>query len=162
MFGDPDPQYFHSPLIFVPLSHHGFWQVALLGIRVDETSLRLCTSGCHMLVDSGTSLITGPPLQVDLLLKELQISPDCFNIHQLPSVLIELDGVILALEPQDYVIRLRSKLGQVSCAPSFTRLEISPPRGPLWVVGDVFLRRFFTAFDRRLHQIGFAEARLRV
>jgi hypothetical protein len=162
LFGDPDPQYFHAPLIFVPVSHDQFWQVALLGVRIDQSLQHFCAAGCQMLVDSGTSLISGPSNQVELLLQQLDIAPDCHNIDQLPAVYFELDGIKLALEPRDYVIRLRSKSGSFSCSSSFTELDIAPPRGPLWVVGDVFLRKFFTAFDRGNHKIGFAEARFKI
>lgn len=59
--------------------------------------------------------------------------------------------------------RMHIKKGKQSmCKRAFMPLDVDKPRGPLWVLGDIFLRKYFVVFDRDQKRIGIAERRKNV
>ncbi|CAO2636822.1 Cathepsin E [Lemmus lemmus] len=66
-FGGYDPSHFSGSLNWIPVTKQGYWQIALDGIQVGDTVM-FCSEGCQAIVDTGTSLVTGPSHKI----KELQ------------------------------------------------------------------------------------------
>ncbi|KAK4781947.1 hypothetical protein SAY86_016049 [Trapa natans] len=82
---------------------------------------------------------------------------DCNTISRMPNVTFTIGEKPFNLTPEQYILRTGDGLTTV-CISGFMGFDLPPPRGPLWILGDVFMRAYHTVFDFGNLEIGFAEA----
>merc|ERR1719443_1018413 len=114
----------------------------------------LCPGGCQVAVDTGTSMLAGPSALVEKLTAKLDAKDDCSNFDQLPTIGFKVQNKVLNLAPEDYMDNSNGE-----CSFSVMSLDVPPPKGPLFIFGDPFLRRFVTIYDKRGPRVGFAVAK---
>jgi len=153
-FGGYRPEYLASDIVYAPVKVESWWQVGMDDICFNNIPQKLCDGDCEVAVDTGTSMLAGPSDLVDKLSNKVNVKDDCSNFNELPNLGFQMGNKVLNLKPDDYVDRDGS-----SCSFSLMALDVPPPKGPVFIFGDPFLRRFVTIFDRAKSRVGFAVAK---
>jgi len=148
VFGGIDHSHYTGELVDVPLTSETYWEVSLDAMKFGSTPV--ISSKQNAIIDSGTSLLAGPKEAVAALAKQAGATSlagkefiiDCNKTASLPNLEVTLGGKAFTLAPEDYVL---SVSGQ--CLFAFTGIDVPPPRGPLWIMGDIFMRKYYCVFD---------------
>ncbi|KAM3932870.1 cathepsin E [Leptodactylus fuscus] len=158
VFGGYDTARFTGQLNWVPVTSQGYWQIQVDSILVGGQQA-FCSQGCQAIVDTGTSLLTGPTADIQLMQQYIgatetdgEYGVSCGNLYSMPTVTFVINGVNYDLLPNQYTLQD----GENYCASGFQGMDIAPPAGPLWILGDVFIGQFYSVFDRGYNRVGFA------
>ncbi|SGY25591.1 BQ5605_C018g08644 [Microbotryum silenes-dioicae] len=159
-FGGVDSSHYKGKIDYVPVRRKGYWEVELESVRFGKETVELESTGAA--IDTGTSLIALPSDVAEIINKEIgatkswsgQYTVDCATIPNLPSMSLKFGGKTYELSAEDYILQVSG-----TCISSFTGLDLPAPLGPIWIIGDVFLRRYYTVYDLGKNAVGFAEAR---
>mmetsp|Transcript_25122 Transcript_25122/g.74707 ORF Transcript_25122/g.74707 Transcript_25122/m.74707 type:complete len:594 (+) Transcript_25122:92-1873(+) len=157
-FGGYKPENIASDIVWANVVRESYWQVGVEDITFNGKDTGLCDGGCQVAVDTGTSMLAGPSDLVDKLTGKLGAKEDCSNMASLPNLGFRIGDRVLNLSPEDYMDQ-----GEGNCDFSLMSLDVPPPKGPLFIFGDPFLRRFVTIYDRGTSggkaRVGFAVAK---
>eukprot|EP00079_Xenopus_tropicalis_P034841 XP_017948612.1 PREDICTED: cathepsin D-like [Xenopus tropicalis] len=203
LLGGTDPKYYTGDFHYLNVTRKAYWQIHMDQLGVGD-QLTLCKGGCEVIVDTGTSLITGPLEEVTALQKAIGAVPliqgqymvQCDKVPTLPVISLTLGGQVYTLTGEQYIMKVStfscsewgrgfvssnytvyarglfllwgceawqrisvSQLGSTICLSGFMGLNIPPPAGPLWILGDVFIGQYYSVFDRANNRVGFAKAK---
>jgi len=180
MLGGVDDRFYTGDIRYVPITRKAYWQFDLDSVHVGD---RAVVGGTSAIADTGTSLLVGPTEEVASLIKGLDLPAPadlggdkkdggdlsgaaagngqtivpCDKIDALPTLTFTIGGVAYELEGAQYVLQI-SGFGQKQCLLGIMAMDVPPPAGPLWILGDVFLSKYLSVFDYGNDRVGFATA----
>ncbi|ELR46304.1 hypothetical protein M91_19540, partial [Bos mutus] len=171
MFGGVDNSYFHRDLKWIPVIQPRYWQIMMNRVSMNGKIIA-CYHGCQAIVDTGSSLLIGPTDLVSSIQGHINPSPirdseqmmSCNDATNLPPVIFTIHCTDFPVPPKYYIQKADR---YVFLSPPISKsLGFSSFQGgtenmvPLetWILGDVFLRAYFSVFDRSKNRIGLAPA----
>jgi len=157
VLGGVNPKLFKGPIFYHKGHSPAYWMVALGTMRVGNEVVE--TRGARGIVDSGTSLLVGPPHIIERILPHVRADPDCGNLHELKTLEINMrttdnKEVTYKLAPEDYVMK---RLGRCKTGIAIMKIQLKMAH-PIVILGDTFLRKYYSVFNHRTGEVGFAEA----
>ncbi|KAG6244193.1 saccharopepsin [Claviceps purpurea] len=159
-FGGLDKSHYTGKLEYIPLRRKAYWEVDINSIAFGDEVADLENTGA--ILDTGTSLNVLPSSLADMLNKEIgakkgwngQYTIECDRKKSLPDIVFNLAGSNYSLPASDYILEL-----QGSCISTFQGMDIPEPAGPLIILGDAFLRRYYSVYDLGKNAVGLALAK---
>ncbi|KAI9868501.1 MAG: Vacuolar protease A [Trichoglossum hirsutum] len=158
IFGGINEDHYTGELVTIPLRRLAYWEVDLDAITFGDSTAELDDTG--VILDTGTSLIALPSTLAELLNREIgakksyngQYTIECDKRDSLPELTFTLSGHDFTIGPYDYILEV-----QGSCISSFMGMDF--PGGPLAILGDAFLRKWYSVYDLKANTIGLAKSK---
>jgi len=154
-FGGVDPKHYSGSFTYVPLATETYWGVALDGVKLGGEP---ASDTKRAIIDSGTSLLAGPTGDVKAIATKLgatlvmgkAYAVDCSA--SVPDLTFTMGGADFVLTKQDLIIQQSGS----QCVLGLMGIEV--PSGAMWILGDVFMRKYYVQFDWGKQRLGFAAA----
>lgn len=159
-FGGVDESHYEGKLVKIPLRRKAYWEVELNSIKFGKEEAGMENTGA--ILDTGTSLIALPAALAELLNKEIgakkgwngQYTVDCAKRDELPGLTFKLGGHDFEISAYDYILEVSG-----SCISAFMGMDFPEPVGPLVILGDAFLRRWYSVYDLENNAVGLAKSK---
>ena len=110
----------------------------------------------YAVIDSGTSIIMGPEELVNQLIDGIDVKATCRGIEDLPDITFTLDGRDYVLTYNDYVLKV-TEMGITECVMAIMGSAF-PSYFNYFILGDNFMRKYYSFFDKENNRVGFALA----
>ncbi|XP_054659849.1 pepsin B-like [Grus americana] len=159
ILGGVDPQLYSGEILWAPVVQELYWKIGIEEFSIGPSATGWCSQGCHGIVDTGTFLLTVPGQFMSAFLQALGTEEsdygfvvDCSNIPSMPTLYFAISGAQLPLPPSVYVLNNNGV-----CTVGVESTYVPSASGqPLWILGNLFLRQYYSIFDMANNRVGFA------
>lgn len=159
LFGAVDKRWYEGDFTVVPFNVLqpllGYWAITVESITVGG---KPSSAGTNIIgvVDTGTSLICGPPAYMNPIIAQVNVTADCSNLSELPELSFNIAGKNFTLTADQYVIQFPGE--QPQCELGLAAFDASGGLFDMWILGDTFLRAYYSVFNRGSNTVSFAKA----
>lgn len=152
----PNASFHYTPVVKLPeFDAYMYWTVQMNHFSGRNSSTNLCSPFCYAIVDTGTSLISVPDGQYNAVLAVITAGLDCDDINcqdvridDFPTLHFGMvPDNMFQLQPRDYILCY----GWGQCS-----IQMQSTADEWWILGDVFLKTYYTLFDADNMRVGFA------
>ncbi|KAM7082400.1 LOW QUALITY PROTEIN: pepsin B-like [Ciconia maguari] len=158
ILGGVDPQLYSGEVLWAPVVQELYWKISIEEFSIGLSATGWCSQGCHGIADTGTFLLTVPGQFMSAFLQALGAEEsdygfivNCSNVPSMPTLYFAISGAHLPLPPSVYVLNNNGV-----CTVGVESTYVSSASGPLWILGNVFLRQYYSIFDMANNRVGFA------
>ncbi|KAH6595674.1 hypothetical protein BASA50_004473 [Batrachochytrium salamandrivorans] len=162
-FGSVNHDHFDGPIVWAPITRKAYWEVELEGVTLGGKTIKISSSKAA--IDTGSSLFALPVAEAEAINAAIggkknwsgQYVVDCATVSSLPELTLQFGGHKFPLSGEDYTLKVNAGPiggGGDQCISGFMGLDIPAPAGPIWIVGDVFLRKYYTVYDLGNARVG--------
>jgi len=171
MFGGYDPKFALSEFQFVSVRKESeilYWSTDLHGLSLGDTgNVTLSVDKLPIIFDSGTSFLYLPQATIDALVQKANsvgiscglnseqglIACECAARTHLPDLVFYFQGLKMSIPSESYIF---SDL--FSCYLALQPIADDPAVENPAILGDVFLKNFYTMYSADNYTVGFATA----
>lgn len=149
MIGGVDPAYAKSDFKYYDLAMENYWFINMTGLSIGNYSTQ---ENLHAIVDSGTSVIVGPKDIIAKMTAELPASLDCSKMDTYPDLTFTIGQDDYVLKPAEYILNVENTV----CQLGLIGMDLPPQLGNAFILGDSFMKTYYTHFDMTNKRVGFA------
>ena len=158
--GGTDRNDYEGEITWLKVERPLYWEVALDSVKMGPITV---TDPARAIIDTGTSLLALPTYIADYI--NMMIGGqstgsglyivDCQTLSKLPNVVFTMSGHHFTLKPTEYILNYSGV-----CVSAFSGMDLpSDSNMSLWILGDVFIRKYYSVFDMTNNRVGLAEAK---
>ncbi|CAH8848951.1 unnamed protein product [Trichobilharzia szidati] len=160
VLGGINPEHFTGEFESLPTTSQTSWVVQMKSIKIN--GMEYFDETYFAAMDTGTSLIVGPSKIVNRINSQLgaklSVTGDyvinCNDIHTLPPIEFTFKRRTYVLQAKDYIVKQNFWLFSKCLSPFNANDNLIHN---LWILGDVFMGKFYTVFDFGESQIRLAD-----
>jgi len=157
--GGVDSNHFTGDIDWYDVRRKAYWEIDLHKIKLGHEEVELDGGA---VIDTGSSLIVLETALAEMINKQIgakknyagQYTIDCGVVPSLPDFSLYFGKKAYVLKGSDYILNAGG-----SCVSGFMGMDFPESMGDLWIVGDVFLRKYYSVYDLGKNRVGFAPSK---